>query len=223
MSERRVSTASYYQGALEGAEAEIVQAQAFVHRMDQWRRLVNDYAALESQLAAATERAERAETALAKINEIRNSIVGSQTVNWSEHVYPLVAALDGAGVEGLPYPEAREHVHGLIDRARKAERNARIQAEIERDEARAELTQARETIAALDRLGVSRPDAAPCPTAEPKPKPEPGLVVCSETSRCKVFHCRHWEQHRHVGSCSSRCTERPGAKCVTAEPKGGEG
>jgi len=38
--------------------------------------------------------------ALGKINDIRNSIIGCQTVNWSEHIYPLVAALEGAGIEG---------------------------------------------------------------------------------------------------------------------------
>lgn len=35
--------------------------------------------------------------ALDTISAIRDSIVGSQSVNWSEHVYPLVAALDATG------------------------------------------------------------------------------------------------------------------------------
>jgi hypothetical protein len=59
--------------------------------------------------------------ALAKINEIRNSIIGLQKLNWSEHVYPLVAALDAAGYEGMPYPEARKNFGTLLERAVAAE------------------------------------------------------------------------------------------------------
>lgn len=72
-------------------------------------------------LDEAEARAEKAGAALAKINAIRNSIIGSQKVNWSEHVYPLVAALDEAGQVGLPYPEARARVVTLLDRATAAE------------------------------------------------------------------------------------------------------
>lgn len=70
---------------------------------------------------ALRARAERAEAALTKINEIRNSIVGSQTINFSEHLYPLVAALNEAGFAGLPYPEARANVGTLLARAERAE------------------------------------------------------------------------------------------------------
>lgn len=59
--------------------------------------------------------------ALVKINEIRNSIIGTHSLNWSEHVYPLVAALGEAGFEGMPYPEARENYGTLVERAVKAE------------------------------------------------------------------------------------------------------
>lgn len=69
---------------------------------------------------------ERLNTALGKINAIRNSIVGAQAVNWSEHIYPLVAALSEAGIAGLPYPEAKKNIGTLIDR------NAELCAEIER-------------------------------------------------------------------------------------------
>lgn len=57
------------------------------------------------------------EQALEGVNAIRNSIVGAQTFNWSEHAYPLVSLLDRAGYEGLPYPEAKENIGTLIDRA----------------------------------------------------------------------------------------------------------
>lgn len=61
------------------------------------------------------------ETALAKINDIRNSIIGCQKINWSEHIYPLVAALNEAGIEGQSYPEAREYVGTMLERTLAAE------------------------------------------------------------------------------------------------------
>lgn len=64
---------------------------------------------------------ERLTTALNKINDIRNSIVGLQTMNWSEHIYPLVAALNEAGIEGMEYPEARENFGTLLERTNTAE------------------------------------------------------------------------------------------------------
>jgi hypothetical protein len=56
------------------------------------------------------------DVALAKINAIRDSIVGHQQINWSEHIYPLVAALNEAGVKGLEYPEAKANIGTLHDR-----------------------------------------------------------------------------------------------------------
>ncbi|WP_146617333.1 hypothetical protein [Agrobacterium sp. MS2] len=61
------------------------------------------------------------EKALAKINDIRNSIIGCQKMNWSEHIYPLVAALNEAGIEGQDYPEAREYVGTMLERTLAAE------------------------------------------------------------------------------------------------------
>ncbi len=55
------------------------------------------------------------EQALEGINAIRNSIVGAQAINWSEHIYPLVSLLNRAGYEGLPYPEAKAYIGQLID------------------------------------------------------------------------------------------------------------
>lgn len=60
--------------------------------------------------AALLERLRRAEDALAKINEIRNDVVGRQAVGFSQHVYPLVAALEGAGIRGAGYEKARRAV-----------------------------------------------------------------------------------------------------------------
>lgn len=64
------------------------------------------------------------EKALAKINDIRNSIIGCQKMNWSEHIYPLVAALNEAGIEGQRYPEAREYVGTMLERTLAAESDA---------------------------------------------------------------------------------------------------
>lgn len=64
---------------------------------------------------------ERMRTGLTKINDIRNSIIGFQTVNWSEHIYPLVAALNEAGFEGLGYPKSRENFGTMIERTTFAE------------------------------------------------------------------------------------------------------
>lgn len=61
---------------------------------------------------------QRLRGALEKINEIRNDIIGRQSVNWSAHIYPLVAALDEAGFKGLPYDKARERVEATIKAAR---------------------------------------------------------------------------------------------------------
>lgn len=45
------------------------------------------------------DRCERMRTALFKINAIRNDIIARQSINWSRHIYPLVAALGEAGYE----------------------------------------------------------------------------------------------------------------------------
>lgn len=63
----------------------------------------------------------RLETLAAKVNAIRNSIVGAQAVNWSEHIYPLVAALNDAGIGGESYDVARVSVGALVDRVRELE------------------------------------------------------------------------------------------------------
>jgi hypothetical protein len=75
---------------------------------DQLIAMADEKQALRAQVATLTAMAD-------KVNAIRNSIVGAQTVNFSEHVYPLVAALNEAGFKGLDYAEARENVGSLIE------------------------------------------------------------------------------------------------------------
>ena len=69
-------------------------------------------------------RAEKFESALQKINVIRNSIIAFQSCNFSEHVYPLVAALNEAGFTGMDYPEARANFGTLLERTNAAEARA---------------------------------------------------------------------------------------------------
>lgn len=66
----------------------------------------------------------RLRAALEKINAIRNSIIGLQTINWSEHVYQLVAALEEAGLEGMGYPASRARYGTMLERTTKAEDEA---------------------------------------------------------------------------------------------------
>jgi hypothetical protein len=87
---------------------------------------------LES-IIAELSRLSKLEAAMEKINNIRNSIIGTQTINWSEHIYPLVAALSEAGLQGLPYPEARKNFGTLIDRNRKLEAAANAVIKLNED------------------------------------------------------------------------------------------
>lgn len=106
------------------------------------------------RLAEALVEAKRLRQFGEKVNAIRNSIVGSQSLNWSEHAYPLVAALNEAGFEGADYPTARANVGTLIQRAMKAE------AEIEQMKA--------DHLAALESLRERCAEAAATwPAAEP--------------------------------------------------------
>ena len=73
-----------------------------------------------------------AHDALTKINAIRDSIVGSQTLNWSEHIYPLVAVLDRAGYVGVGYTASRANLGTLFEqndtlKAELAEARGRIE------------------------------------------------------------------------------------------------
>lgn len=45
---------------------------------------------------------------LAKIDAIRNDIIARQSISWSRHIYPLVAALDEAGYPGVGHEEGRK-------------------------------------------------------------------------------------------------------------------
>jgi len=88
----------------------------------------------ESDLLEAQQERDKLRACIQAVSAIRDSIIGAQTVNWSEHVYPLVAALNEAGIEGVPCDVARENLGTLI-----AQRDAAIaraeEAEAEADRA----------------------------------------------------------------------------------------
>ena len=56
------------------------------------------------------KRLQELEIAMSEINDIRNDIIGRQGLNWSAHIYPLVAILNRCGFEGMSYGEAKEMV-----------------------------------------------------------------------------------------------------------------
>ena len=64
------------------------------------------------------ELAELYQKTLQKISDIRDSMIGLQQLNWSEHIYPLVAALDEAGFKGAGYKIARENAGTMFDEIR---------------------------------------------------------------------------------------------------------
>ncbi len=61
-------------------------------------------------------------TVLKKIHEIRNSIVGLATFNWSEHMYPLVAALGEIGLNAEGYEISRPRFTTMLERTLEAEK-----------------------------------------------------------------------------------------------------
>lgn len=91
-----------------------------------------EHEAVVNEVETAEARVKELEALGEKVNAIRDSIVGAQAFNFSEHAYPLVAALDEAGFKGRPYPEARANVGTLIERANAAEARVKeLEAELD--------------------------------------------------------------------------------------------
>lgn len=82
----------------------------------------DEFAATIAALSAAKAEVERLTEALTKISAIRDSIVGCQGFNFSEHAYPLVAVLDDAGFKGAGYEIASKNLGTLIEQRNAAER-----------------------------------------------------------------------------------------------------
>jgi len=81
--------------------------------LEQAERAKSECAAAE--VSGLRERLARAETALQKIDAIRNTIIGHQSINWSRDIYPLVAALGEAGYPGEGYEVARAKSMAHVD------------------------------------------------------------------------------------------------------------
>lgn len=109
-----VESDDFYQRRAELAEAQarqLLAKDAEIHR-------------LNTIIEAADREMLKLRGALMKICAIRDSIIGCQCFNWSEHAYPLIAVLDEAGFPGAGYEIARANLGTLIERANKAESKA---------------------------------------------------------------------------------------------------
>lgn len=88
-----------------------------------WHKPQRDWDPVEA--LGVLEEIDRLTEALQKISEIRDSIIGRQNVNWSMHIYPLVAALGDAGFEGTEYPEARAAESAKVEQQARQEEEIR--------------------------------------------------------------------------------------------------
>lgn len=164
--------------AVESAHAAILDS-ADVYRVDGRHAEAHALRRAAAHVEAAIPEARRHHAALTTINEIRNEIVGYQKVNWSAHIYPLVAALEEAGFAGEGYAEARP----------KAERQIEWILRLE-----AELAEARVEI---ERLKAETARHCQCESCKPR------VLLCHEPCRwcgangdgCPVLHrCPHGER-----------------------------
>ena len=96
---------------------------------------VNAVGSVIAALESARRERDTLDVALTKVSAIRDSIVGMQGFHFSEHAYPLVAVLDGAGYKGAGYEISRANLGTLIEQ--------RDKATAERDASRAEAEQLR--------------------------------------------------------------------------------
>jgi len=87
-------------------------------RPDEMRQIE---AGWKARAEAAEAELKKLRGGLTKISAIRDSIVGFQSVGWSEHIYPLVAVLHDVGFDGVGYDEARKETRTLLDRAEASE------------------------------------------------------------------------------------------------------
>lgn len=70
-------------------------------------------------ISSLREENERLRKALEKVDAIRNSIIGFQNVGWSDHIYPLVAALEDAGFNGKGYDVMRTEIRTMLEAERQ--------------------------------------------------------------------------------------------------------
>lgn len=140
-----------------------------VHHAD-WSAAYDTIEAALVRESQGSEREAALVAALTKISAIRDSIVGMQGFNFSEHAYPLVAALSAVGFDGAGYEIARANLGTLIEQAMKAdaerdeaqEREAEaLRGFLEQNDRVRELTAVLRTVEWLD-----RPDDKCCPVCK---------------------------------------------------------
>ena len=103
------------------AEARFDSAMRDEARLDPHLSTDATEAELRGTIATLERMIESQRSALTKISAIRDSIVGMQGFNWSEHAYPLVAVLGEVGFPGAGYEIARENLGTLIEQVKQAE------------------------------------------------------------------------------------------------------
>ena len=81
-------------------------------------------------LATLDARVKELEAFGGKVNDIRSSIIGYQGINWSVHIYPLVAALNEAGFEGEEYEKARARAKTQVERIAELEAHNAMLVEV---------------------------------------------------------------------------------------------
>lgn len=122
--------------------ARALTAEGQVERLtkERYEALAGETSANEavSELLDAVERLTRerdeARKALSEIREVMDCVVGTQSVNWSAHVYPIIASLSRAGYDGAGYEEARDMARTLIAERDEARAVARTLAESTSDD-----------------------------------------------------------------------------------------
>lgn len=128
---------------------------------------MNRDAFMEAERAKTAARLVALEQMGAKVNEVRKSIVGMQGLNFSEHVYPLVAALNEAGFDGGTYEANRKSLGTLIEQTKAAETELAAER-LKTVAAQAEAVGLRETLKKVDNIacrsvGPNVPEDVPEP------------------------------------------------------------
>ena len=130
-----------------GCELTAANLTACREDIAKYRVLVEEIAAerdaLKSKLAEVERERSAFHDALTKISAIRDSIVGMQWFNFSEHAYPLVAALNAAGFAGAGYEIARKNLGTLIEQ--------RDAAEVARNSALSDLAQVKARLEGVEK------------------------------------------------------------------------
>lgn len=90
-------------------------------RWSQYNRVCIDRDDAIARAEKAEARVQTLTTLAEKVDAIRNDIVGRQGFHFSEHGYPLVAALQEAGYPGVGYEIAVQNLGTLIEQTKAAE------------------------------------------------------------------------------------------------------